>query len=90
MLTAIEDGCDHLSDEDLLGRARTLGRVVFTQDIRFKSMAQDWQQQGRPFSGLVFGHQRGATIGKYVADLELIAKATEPTEWLDVIEHLPF
>jgi hypothetical protein len=63
---------------------------VFTQDIRFKAMAEDWQRQGRPFHGLVFGHQRGATIGKYVADLELIAKATEPAEWLDVTEQLPF
>jgi Domain of unknown function (DUF5615) len=60
VVTAIEDGSDQLSDEDLLDRASSLGRVLFTQDIRFKAMAEDWQRQGRPFGGLVFGHQRGA------------------------------
>src|SRR5262245_60712142 len=90
VFTAIEDGSDDLIDEELLERARTLGRVLFTQDVRFKAMAQDWQQQGRPFSGRRFGHQRGATIGKYVADLELVAKAAEPGEWLQDVEHLPF
>ena len=68
----------------------TLGRVLFTQDIRFKALAEVWQQQGRPFGGLVFGHQRGATIGKYISDLELLAQATDPGDWVGVVEHLPF
>lgn len=90
VVTAIEDGYDQLSDEDLLDRASSLGRVLFTQDIRFKALAEDWQRQGRPFGGLLFGHQRGATIGKYVSDLELVAKATDPGDWVGVIERLPF
>ncbi len=44
-----------------------------------------WQ----PFSGLLFGHQLGATIGEYVRDLELIAKATELVDWANVVERLP-
>jgi hypothetical protein len=90
VLTAIEDGCDELSDDELLERARTLGRVLFTQDIRFKALAHDRQRQGRSFAGLLFGHQHGATLGKYVTDLEIVAKATEPADWLDIVEHLPF
>jgi len=90
VLTAIDDGCASMIDEELLERARMLGRVVFTQDIRFKAMAEDWQRQGRPFSGLLFGHQRGAPLGKYVSDLELVAKATELADWLDLVVHLPF
>jgi hypothetical protein len=90
VVTAIEDGSDQLSDEDLLDRATSLDRVVFTRDMRFKALAEDWQRQGRSFAGLLFGHQRGATIGKYVSDLELVAKATEPADWVGVIEHLPF
>jgi Domain of unknown function (DUF5615) len=89
VLTAIEDGCDTLTDEELLERARTLGRVLFTQDIRFKALAQDWQRQGRRFAGLLFGHQHGATLGKYVTDLEIVAKVTESADWLDIVEHLP-
>lgn len=90
VLTAQEDGAILLSDEQLLARAAELGRLLFTQDIRFKARAEDWQRNGRPFAGLAFGHQLRGTIGQYVADLELIAKATEPDEWWNRIEHLPF
>jgi len=73
----------------LLLRSTELGRVMFTQDIRFKAMAQRWQRDGQTFAGLAFGHQLHTTIGKYVGDLELIAKSTDPDQWLDAIEHLP-
>src|SRR5258708_40048826 len=90
VLTAIEDGRDTSPDEDILDHARGLGRVVFTHDIGFRAMAEDWQRQNRPFAGLIFGHQLGGTIGQFVRDLELIAKATEPDEWLNKIEYLPY
>lgn len=89
-LTAIEDGSATLLDRELLERARVLGRVIFTHDIRFKALAEDWQRRGRAFAGLIFGHQVQGTIGQYVRDLELIAKASEPEEWLNAVEHLPF
>jgi Domain of unknown function (DUF5615) len=88
--TAIEDGSDRLSDEMLLDRATALNRVMFTQDVRFKAMAHDWQRQGRQFAGLLFGHQHGATLGTYVADLELVAKATELKDWVNIVEYVPF
>jgi hypothetical protein len=90
VLTALEDGSAELDDADLLERARLLGRVLFTQDIRFKRLAQDFQRQGRSFAGLLFGHQLGGTIGRFVGDLELVAFASEPAEWLDRVDHLPF
>ena len=89
VLTAIEDGWHARPDDELLDRARELQRVLFTQDIRFRALAEDWQRQSRPFSGLVFGHQLRGTIGQYVEDLELIAKATEPADWQNHIEQLP-
>ncbi len=89
VVTAQDDGAATLPDDELLRRSTKLERVMFTQDIRFKAMAQMWQRDGRTFGGLVFGHQLHATIGKYVTDLELIAKSTDSDEWLDVIEHLP-
>lgn len=76
--------------DELLERSRELGRVIFTQDIRFKAMAEAWQRDGRSFGGLISGHQLHGTIGKYVADLELIAKSTACAEWLNAVEHLPF
>jgi Domain of unknown function (DUF5615) len=90
VLTAIEDGVDTMLDRRLLERVHLLGRVIFTQDIGFRVMAQEWQRQNKPFSGLIFGHQLGGTIGQYVRDLELIAKSSEPEEWINVVEFLPF
>ena len=90
VLTAQEDKADTMEDDDLLERATTLGRVLFTQDIRFKAMAEDWQRQGRPFAGLAYGDQSNSLVGKYVQDLELIAMATDPSDWANVVQHLPF
>lgn len=89
VLTAQEDGTTELEDGDLLVRANSLGRLLFTQDIRFKSLAEDWQRIARPFAGLVFGHQLHGSIGQYIRDLELIAKATNSADWLGQVEHLP-
>src|ERR1700738_1257424 len=82
VLTAVEDGWAEKTDQELLDHARDLGRLLFTQDIRFKAFAEDSHREGRPFAGLVFGHQLGGTIGQYVKDLELIAKASDPAEWV--------
>jgi hypothetical protein len=90
VLRAIEDGRAERSDVELLERARALGRLLFTQDIRFKSLAENWRSSGRPFAGLAFGHQLRGTIGQYVRDLELIAKASDSQEWTNVVEYLPF
>ncbi len=90
VLTAIEDGVDTMLDRRLLERVHLFGRIIFTQDIGFRVMAQEWQRQNKPFFGLIFGHQLGGTIGQYVRDLELIAKSSEPEEWMNVVEFLPF
>ncbi|HEX6963904.1 MAG TPA: DUF5615 family PIN-like protein [Lacipirellula sp.] len=90
VLTAQEDGCETVTDEALLLRATELGRVVFTHDVRFRVLAEDWQRQGRTFSGLLFGPQLGATFGQYVNDLSLIAQASVAEEWRGVVQFLPF
>ena len=90
VLTAIDDSADRLPDDELLQRASALGRLMFTQDIRFMTLAEQWQKEGREFAGLVFGHQLRGTIGQFVQDLELIATASESAEWLNVVERLPF
>ena len=90
VLRAQDDEADEFPDEDLLQRATDLGRVLFTQDLRFKALAEDWQRQDRNFAGLFFGNQLGVTIGTYVKDLELIAKASDPVDWAKGVLHLPF
>jgi hypothetical protein len=90
ILTAQEDGQGEAEDDQLLHRATMLGRIVFTQDVRFRVLAEDWQRQGREFAGLLFGSQLGGTIGQYVEDLKLIAIASEPHEWKNIVQFLPF
>ena len=89
VLTAVEDSADRLPDDELLQRASALGRLMFTQDIRFMALAEQWQKEGREFAGLLFGHQLRSTIGQFVQDIELIAAASEPAEWLNAVERLP-
>jgi hypothetical protein len=90
VLTAQEDGRHTASDGELLERATSLGRPVFTQDVLFRVLAEEWQRQGREFAGLLFGPQLGGTIGQYVEDLALIAAASELQEWKNVVQFLPF
>ncbi len=90
VLTVQEDGREQAADEQLLVRALELNRVLFTQDIRFRVRAEDWQRSGRQFSGLAFGPQLGGTIGQYVEDLAVIAECTHPEEWRNLVVYLPF
>ncbi len=86
---ATEEGHEQKADEELLEISTAAGRVMVTQDIRFRVLAESWQRTGRSFSGLIFAHQRRVSFGDMVNDLELIAKATEPQFWLNRVEQLP-
>lgn len=89
LLAATEEGTHLLDDASLLRVANSLGRVVFTHDIRFRALAEHWQREGIGFSGVAFGPATGVSIGQYVRDLELIAKASEPGDWRNAIIYLP-
>lgn len=89
VLTAYEDGAAEFDDERILNRATELGRVVFTHDDDFLALAHQWQQTGRPFSGVIYTHQQHVTVGKAIEDLELIAQASEPFQMRNQIQYLP-
>ena len=89
VLTAFEDGTEEFEDPPLLQRATELGRVLFTQDPDLLAVANQWNQNGREFAGLFFGHQLQLTIGQAVRDLELAAKALEPVDVRNLVEYLP-
>ena len=73
----------------MLARATRLGRVLFSQDDDLLRVAADWQQSGTRFAGLIYAHQLRISIGQCVEDLELIANATDPEDWIDRVEFLP-
>src|SRR5688500_2610632 len=80
VLTAQEDHRREAEDDELLERARDLNRLIFTQDEDFLVIASAWKRLRRPFAGIAYG-TRQHSIGRYVEDLELIAKSTELAEW---------
>ncbi len=89
VLTAQEDNSANLSDSQLLDRARTLQRVVFTFDDDLLAIAAKRQREHVPFAGVIFAHPLRASIGTCVRDLAIIAKAAEPQDLADRVEFLP-
>lgn len=89
VLTAQEDSAQRLDDVSLLERATARNRVLFSQDDDLLIIARHKQICGEIFSGLIYGHQLAATIGKYVIDLELVCKALDAEDMTSRIEYLP-
>ena len=89
VLTAQEDGAAMFSDAELLDRATTLGRVLFTFDDDLLAEAAKRQRLGQPFSGVVYAHPLRVTIGQCIHDLELVAKAGEPEDLRNQVLFLP-
>jgi Domain of unknown function (DUF5615) len=89
ILTAQEDGAREFNDPRLLDRATELGRVLFTQDDDLLKEAARRQEAGEEFAGIIYGHQLTVAVGQCIEDLELIAQATEPEEWANLVAYLP-
>jgi hypothetical protein len=89
VLTAFDDGHATADDPIVLARATGLGRVVFTNDDDFLSIAREWLNTGRTFAGVIYVHQDKMTVGETINDLEIVAKAGNPDDFLNRIEYLP-
>ncbi len=89
VLTVQADGRSGLADPEVLQRATELERVLFSRDDDLVAIAHAWQQQSTPFSGVVYSHPQTASIGDCVKDLELIAKACDPTDCYGQVQFLP-
>ena len=89
VLTAFEDHFHELEDTDLLDRAGKLNRVLFTQDEDLLVEAARRQRQGIPFNGVIYAHQPSITVGACIEDLELLARITEPAEFMNWVQYLP-
>jgi uncharacterized protein with PIN domain len=89
VLTAQQDGAAQLEDPELLDRATTLGRLLFTQDEYLLREAKRRQQTEEQFAGVVYAHQLNITIGECIADLKLIAESSELHQWVNQVTFLP-
>ena len=89
VLTAYEDDSHDIPDSELLDRATTLGRVLFSQDDDLLAEATQRQRAGIPFGGVIYAHQTEVSIGQLVHDLELIAELGAADEVLNQVIYLP-
>lgn len=89
LVTALEDGTERLADPDLLDRAMSLGRVLFSMDLDLVLEAERRQREGIDFAGVVFARQ-GTPIGRLIADLEIVAGAASPEDLQGLLIRLPF
>lgn len=89
VLTAYEDGTSALEDPLLLDRASELERVLFTRNDDLLAEAALRQQHGQSFYGVIYAHQRRATIGECVRDLEILALIGEPADIVGQVVFLP-
>jgi predicted nuclease of predicted toxin-antitoxin system len=89
VLTVQEDGYGGRDDPDIVDRATSLGRVLFSQDEDLLAEATHRQRSGIAFTGLVFAAQGEVAIGQCVRDLELIAFAGTLEDFSDRVHYLP-
>jgi predicted nuclease of predicted toxin-antitoxin system len=89
VLTAQEDNAAELNDPDLLDRASSLRRVLFSMDDDLLTEATRRQQEAIPFYGVVYAHQLRITVGQAIRDLTLMAEVYEPDDIKDRVEFLP-
>jgi predicted nuclease of predicted toxin-antitoxin system len=89
VMTAEEDGTKTWSDPELLNRATSLGRALFSQDEDLLAEAARRQHSGEPFAGVIYAHQLHITIGQCVNDLEILANVNDPADMANQVVYLP-
>ena len=89
VLTVQEDGRTGYPDPLILDRATELERVLFSQDEDFLAEANRRQYKKINFTGVIYAHKLGISVGDCVRDLEIIAKAAYPQELSNRVQYLP-
>src|SRR5207237_1108216 len=89
VLTAEADGAASVPDDQILERSTSLGRIVYTQDRDFLTIAPSWVADGRDFSGIVYSRQNRLSNRAIIDDLELIVLLNSPDEMRNSVIHLP-
>jgi predicted nuclease of predicted toxin-antitoxin system len=89
VITAQEDGCSQMPDPDLLDRAGSLNRVLFTRDDDLLAEATRRQRASIPFNGVIYAHQMRVNVGQCIDNLHLLAECLSPDEVFSSVIHLP-
>ena len=72
----------------MLDRATASRRVLFSQDEDLPAEATR-RQRGQSFAGVAYGRQWRVTIGKCIADLELLSQVGKPEDFANRVAYPP-
>lgn len=89
VLTAQEDGTAQWEDPGLLDRTGELGRVLFSQDEDLLIEAARRQREGIHFASLIYAPQLELSVGQFIEELEILAKAGLLTDFVNRVQYLP-
>jgi hypothetical protein len=89
VLTAQEDGTARWEDPQLLDRSGEVGRVLFSQDEDLLIEAARRQREGIEFGGVIYAPQLALSIGEFIEELELLAKAGLAADFVNRVQYLP-
>jgi uncharacterized protein with PIN domain len=89
VLTAQEDGTTRWEDAELLDRAVESRRILFSQDEDLLVEAAKRQRSGISFSGVIYAPQLALSIGQFIEELEILAKAGVPADFANRVQYLP-
>jgi hypothetical protein len=78
-----------MEDPRLLDRAGELGRVLFSQDEDLLIEAARRQREGIHFAGLIYAPQLELSVGRFIEELEILAKAGLLTDFVNRVQYLP-
>jgi len=89
VITVQEDNFSSKSDPELLDRAVSLKRVIFTHDDDLLVEATKRQHAGQVFYGVIYAHHLRVSIGTCVKDLEILARFSNIEEIKNQVIFLP-
>lgn len=89
VITVQEDNFSSKSDPELLDRAVSLKRAIFTHDDDLLFEATKRQRAGQVFYGVIYAHHLRVSIGTCVKDLEILARFSNSEEIINQIIFLP-
>ena len=90
VLTAQQDGHHNRTpDPRVLDRATELKRIVFTQDEDFLAEATARQRAGEHFHGVIFGAQNRGFVGRYIEDIEILARLEDIENLVGLVTYVP-
>lgn len=89
-VTAREAGLDWKSDPEVLAWAATEGRIVVTHDRNTMTrFAHERIREGQPMPG-IFVVSREMSVGKAIADLQVLLECSNEGELDGLVVFLPF